>query len=513
MTKPNFSAPCTSGLLALLIAGSLVISPQQLLSQTLISPAFNTGVNKKKKKADPPEVQLTITAAESPDPLLRYRLWPAVEKRRNISVNDIVSRAIIHTIQASKSDSTYSPQKFVEWESLPLDEMPIEDAKKAIRPYGLALAELKRGETLMRNDYDIQLDDLSPRELIGTLLPELQQGRLLSRVLCLRARISAAEHRWEDMIDDCRLGFRLAEITGKSTDFLVSRLVGQSIAQVTMRVLEDAITQADPPNLYWALASVPAENLFEIRESLEYGSVPFSRILKDVSNLPDTSIGEDQARAKLLELIKILTEMSETSLISAALSAALDSDTQQLAAGTFVIAIAEQSRDTLADTDQWRDRVDDLSDSEAVLRATVLEVKRMRDTYLAWSLLPDYLWDSYSKERNAIFDESGDSFNPATMLVLQLPPAVGAAKKAGMCSMQQYNFLLTLEALRMHAAETDQLPETIDGLRPVPARRDSLSQKNFGYQRTNPHSATMTRQPRHERDTETTFEIKLKGKP
>ena len=510
MTTSSILASRNPGLLVLLMASCLALtalSPQRLGAQGLVSPAFKAKPpqNDKPESTQPAMVPLTITRSTAPDPLFRYRLWPAVEKRRETSANDIVSRAIIHTIQASKSDSTYSSDKFVQWESLPLDEMPIEDVKKAIRPYGIALAELKRCETLMRYDYDIQLDELSPRELIGTLLPELQQMRLLSRVLSLRARTAAAEHRWGDMVDDCRLGFRLAEISSRSTDFLISRLVGQAIAQVTMRVLQDAITQEDPPNLYWALASVPAENLFEIRASLEFESVLVSRILKDVSNLPDASIGADQARAKLLELIKTLTGMTE-SLNSG-------TDTSQLAAGTFVIAFAEKSRETLADTDQWQDRVDELSDSEAVLRATVLEVKRMRDRWLAWSLLPDYLWDSYSKERNAVFDEPGDSFNPATMLILQLTPTVDAAKKAGLRSMQQYNFLLTLEALRMHAAETDELPESIDGLRPVPAWRDSLSQKNFGYQRTKPHSATVTRHPRFNNDTETTFEIKLEGKP
>jgi hypothetical protein len=99
------------------------------------------------------------------------------------------------------------------------------------------------------------------------------------------------------------------------------------------------------------------------------------------------------------------------------------------------------------------------------------------------------------------------------MLILQLTPSVYSAHKSGLRGMQQYNFLLTLEALRMHAAETGELPKSIDALRPVPAWRDSLTQTNFGYQRTKPNSATITRHPRFKGDTETTFEIKLKDKP
>ena len=496
---------------ALILASCTVVSLASLpeiSAQVLVSPAFKAEQAEDKssdKKTGPVATQLSIHAAGPSDPLFRYRLWPAVEKRRNISVNDIVSRAIIHTIQASNSDSPHPSEKFIEWESLPLDEVPIESVKEAIRPFGFALAELQRGEVLMKNDYDIQLDELSPRELIGTLLPELQQMRLLSRVLCLRARIAAAEHRWDNMVDDCRLGFRLAEIAATSNDFLISRLVGQAIARRTMQVIEDTVTQTDVPNLYWALASVPAKKLFETRESIEFESVLVSRILKSASELPDTPIGENLARKKLLELIETLTGLSDF----------LDSEasTKQLMAGTFIVAIAENSREILASTDRWRDRVDKLSDSEAVLRATVLEANRMRDTWLAWSLLPDYSWDQYSKERNAVFDEPGDSVNPATMLILQLTPSLDSAHKSGLRSMQQYNFLLTLEALRMHAAEAGELPKSIDALRPVPAWRDSLTQTNFGYQRTKPNSATITRHPRFKGDTETTFEIKLNDKP
>ncbi len=131
-------------------------------------------------------------------------------------------------------------------------------------------------------------------------------------MLALRARVAAAEHRWDDMIDDCRLGFRLADITGKRGHFLVSRLVGQAIASVMQEVMEDAITQGDPPNFYWALASVPAQQIHETQESLEFEGSLVSRMIKTVGKLPDTPIGEELARRKLRELMEAYAALSQT---------------------------------------------------------------------------------------------------------------------------------------------------------------------------------------------------------
>ena len=102
--------------------------------------------------------------------------------------------------------------------------------------------------------------------------------RTLARVLSLRARLAIREQRWDDLVDDCRVGFRLAEVAGHSTDFLVGRLVGFAIANTMMEVIEQAIQQPGCPNLYWALASLPSARLFETRNSLEFESILISRV-------------------------------------------------------------------------------------------------------------------------------------------------------------------------------------------------------------------------------------------
>ena len=93
----------------------------------------------------------------------------------------------------------------------------------------------------------------------------------------------------------------------------------------------------------------------------------------------------------------------------------------------------------------------------------------------------------------------------------QLTPAVNAARQAGRRSEQFQNWLITIEALRMHAAQTGELPISLDHLLPVPAWRDTIAKAAFGYQRSTPDQATLTRAPRYPDDPDTTYRITLKG--
>lgn len=519
MTKLKLTASCLSGLFAIAMTGNLMLPPQALLAQTMVSPAFQKEAKKpeieqqqvQKKDTTATDNQINITSAGAPDPLLRYRLWPAAEKRRNASVDAIMSRAIILTIQASNSESgnngvgETNRREIQEWQTMPLSQLPIAKVKKHVSQYGFALDELKRGESLMRSDYELHLEDLTTPELYGTLLPELQEARHLARVLALRARTAAAEQRWEDMIDDCRLGFRLADITGKRGHFLISRLVGQAIASVMQEVIEDAITQGDPPNFYWALASVPTRQIYETQDAIDFEGSLVSRMIKTVGKLPDTPIGEERARRKLREIMESNAALSQT-------LAPAESATTQLLMGVFTIAVAEQSRQLLANTAQWKNRTEELSNSECVLRATVLEVKRMRDAWIAWSYLPDYLNEKYSVERDKLLNDAQGSLpSPAKMILLQILPAFDSVTAAELRGIQKHNLLQTLEALRMHASQSGELPTTIENLHPVPALQDPITQRNFVYTRSSPTTATIQRSPTRQGDLSTELKITLKG--
>ncbi len=244
---------------------------------------------------------------------------------------------------------------------------------------------------------------------------------------------------------------------------------------------------------------------------MEFETVLMSRIFEPARNLPNEPIGEQEASMRLKQIAdeacKVLTSASPSANQMAM---------AQMSSGMMVVAFAPSARKMLAETDQWKGRADLLSASEAVLRASELDYRRMRDRGLAWSMLPRGYWDDYQQERADAFAIPRDPFagpNLFISLLSTLQPAMDAVLSSGIRAEQTRNYLMTLEALRMHAAATGQLPETLEQLRPVPAWIDSLSAKPFPYKRLSPTHAVLTRAPRVVGDDETQVTIELKEKP
>ena len=455
----------------------------------------------KRSSDEPPRVLRLYPAAEA-DPPLRYRLWPAAALREERSSAVFVNRAVMLSMQAQNDPAKRQAftDRYNEWSEMELTKLPRDEVRKFLDQYAqTSLRELARAENLMQVDYDLRLDELGAVAMVQTVLPELQEMRQLARLLSLRARLAIAERRWDQAVNDLRLGFRLGEIAAHSTDFLVGRLVGYAISNLMLDAIEEAIQLPDCPSLYWALASLPEEHLFEVRDSVEFESGLITRLMGRQA-LPDKVIGAEAARAEIRRLAKevhMIVNYDERS----------DLTLPSLFSGLYVVAMADDSRDFLATT-AWGEDAFKLSAPEAVLRATLLKYSRARDQWVKWGMLPDELWSEYRAERDAAIraTESGD---PVLAVINLLTPAVDAAHQASRRLRQTRNLLISIEALRLHAASAGGFPESTERLRPVPCWQDSIARKPFGYQRTSRTTATLTRSPRWANDTDFSLALEL----
>lgn len=458
------------------------------------------------EKAEEKPEPWQLHPASEPDPALRYRFWPAREDQVASNPVPFVNRAIIMLQSRESSEFWQQYQEWAEVARMPLEALPIAEIKEALAAQERPLNELQRAENLMDLEYDLRMQELTVSETVATLLPEIQEMRSLARLLHLRGRVAIAEGRWEDLTRDVRVGFRLAEVAGHSTDFLVGRLVGIAISGVMMDLVEEAIQQPGCPNFYWALATVP-DRLYETRGSMQFESTLMRRIFQDVPEFSDEPIGEAAARAHLQ---RMAGEIGQWSMLAPFPS---DPTTAKLALGASVVMLAEPARDYLAATPRWGARARDLSASEAVLRAGLLKTDRLLDNWVKWALLPPELFTQYRDEFEKAINPDAFPPDPITLLSQLLFPAVQAAHRAERRSLQLRNLLITVEALRMHAAGAGELPKSLDSLQPVPAWPDSLAYGSFGYERISPTRATLTGEPRYSGDEERTINIHLELDP
>ncbi|WP_372895249.1 hypothetical protein [Stieleria sp.] len=473
--------------------GQVMLSPTVEKSEAVAEP-------------EPRSPPLLLHARPQSDPPLRYRLWPAPERHRPRNAMVAVNRSMLLVAQVSAKQKRDFLDRYDAWTEIPIDELPVEDAKASYAPFGTAIDVLRTGENWMDLKYDLGLEDMTFAEKLATLLPELQESRDLARLLCMRARVAAAENRWDDAVDDLRLGFRLSEITAHSTNTQLSRLIGIAISESLLDTIESMIQQPNCPNLYWALAGLPVDRLFSMRAAIEYESTTayHAGSLVGLNELPDEIIGEAKALIRLKEMSDAIATMFD-SVDTTAETTFL----HQLSTGVLITMMVQPSRQLLLENDDWDERVDELSDAEAVLRASDFELTRIRERWLAWSLLPDELWADNKARREAAMRVSPDTVTLGGQLARIMLPSFPSATSRGLDVKQKHHQLLTLEALRMHAAETGALPDAIDKLTPVPAWLDPISRKPFVYLRKTATEATLSRAAGSSNRTNPTLTIQL----
>ena len=123
---------------------------------------------------------------------------------------------------------------------------------------------------------------------------------------------------------------------------------------------------------------------------------------------------------------------------------------------------------------------------QIVLADASLELKRYADDAGKGNLLPLKAGAPLLERFDRNFQAWATQKNGATVASViggLLFPAVRQAREAETRRVMSYNRLMTLEALRMHAAEHNgQLPETLEDLDPVPAMTDPFSGETFGYE-------------------------------
>ncbi|MEM9826569.1 MAG: hypothetical protein AAF958_08260 [Planctomycetota bacterium] len=457
---------------------------------------------------------IEISPAAQVRPALRYRFWPAADKRRSESATALYNRSILAmtevnlraNLSADDIDNTYN-----KWLDGPLEVSEVEKVKSFLEKYDLAFGELDRAIPMMRVDYELALENSSVEEWFSLSLQEVQSSRELARLISLRAKVAAAEDRWDDHARDVMTLYRLADIVGKTNDFLVTKLVSLALLGIADGLVREASVFDSSPNFYWALASVP-ESVFGMRDSIEVETLVINRMMNFDVRLPETPIGREAAAVLWKELAKEYA--SAFRLFDS--TQRLDQPAVDLASGLAVVALSGPSREYLRENKSWGSKADDLSGIEAVLRATADQLQVQTGDRLKWALLPRTIRHRYIDRAEQFAGTRSRTpeamLNPATMIIGLLLPAVQAANTATMRYESMHYETATLQALREHAARTGELPKSL-GEMELPAWPDPirghLENAGYGYVRENATTAKFKRDSRWPGDQAATLIIKL----
>jgi hypothetical protein len=426
------------------------------------------------KTVEPTEtvIRLTVQPMAAPKPALKYQLLP--ELREMNPGNPVQEYMKCFAEQQNFFFSKAAQDDRERYQVIPLHELPV----KELRHYG--------GSALRQADYAARLDtpnwQILPRikaEGIGTLLPDIQQLRMLAAALKVRFRVEVAEKRFDDALTTAKTMFALSRHLGEHPT-LIGDLVGMAIANVAIGPLEEMLQQPGCPNLYWALTDLP-NPLISLRNGFQGTRVMLNA---HVEGFEDRRVMTQQ------ELDKLLARLSQTlkdlQLVKADAKTWLQSrleNEQHLA----------DARQRLIDSGLPEDRVKAFLPLQVVLLDEKTKLEARLHDEMKLMTLPYWQVDGQFHSPRASDDLSDQ--------LLSLFGGAGKVRKAQARLEQRIALLRHVEAIRLYAAEHDgKLPASLNDIgQPLPA--DPFTGQPFHYSIDGPLAEVRGSPPRGDATT------------
>jgi hypothetical protein len=193
---------------------------------------------------------LTVSPARDVLPALKYRLLPPSWDLREGNAVPIYLRLSHEQNSDTRKYWTETPQS---WNDLPIDQIPLEDARKFLKSYRYMLRQLELGTRRRTADWNYTTEEPHP---IGLLLPDCQTVRTYVPMLILQARVALAASDFSKAVYDLQTSFAFCRQFAEGPT-LIHSVIAVAIANEVVEAVADFVERPDSPNLYWALTALP----------------------------------------------------------------------------------------------------------------------------------------------------------------------------------------------------------------------------------------------------------------
>ncbi len=412
---------------------------------------------------------LTVSPARAPMPVFKYRLYPQAMERVEGNAVPIYLRFAHERNDERRKALSDKPS---EWNELPLDKMPMAEAKEFLKGYAYNLKQLDIGARRKAADWNYTLDAGNP---VGILLPDAQEMRRHAPILVLKARVEILEGRYADAIRTLETGFSFSQQISNGP-FLISSLVGVACASLFSDCLLEMVQRPDAPNLYWALAVIPRP-LIDLRNPNEYEQAILEMQFPDLADLSRPRTAEEwDAGLKRTRLIYRDVFSGET-----------DEERQKRvkdpaepASKSPDLPIAKKYLVDVAGIAAAK--IEAMAPAQILLLYLSHSYREICDETFKATYLPYTHFRELQLEAEKRLKSLPDT--EACRIAKDFLPSVLKVRHSQMRLERKLAALMAIEALRMHAAaKGGQLPDKLDQVKVVPVPLDPGSGKPFEYVR------------------------------
>jgi hypothetical protein len=434
-------------------------------------------------------VQLSVTPAPEPEPVLRHRL---IARDVDLVTGNAVPfyyRAMLELAPTMKQlREKFDEEKELSlWygtgeEATPIDRLPIEKVREAVRIFEpIYRNHLKLAFQRSDCDWELGIGELRGIDIISFLLPEFQDSRQIARMQALRTRLALAEQRYDDAIEIMRQQYRLGGDVSQPP-FLVCGLIGIAINSVSNGTLIELIASKDSPSMYWALTELPHPAI-DLRRAARF-EMDFGPRMFPFIDHPETA---EHAPAEWNRLFA--QSLAELGSVTAGPTRESDELHQVKAAigatGLGLIGYSH-AKERLVAQGMDRAAVEKMAVGQVIAIYTNRIYRRFSDAF-------EKLWYVPYKDVKQLSNDLENQLNDARMfgngddreilpIVSTLLPAVNAARGAQVRLEREIAALRIIEALRMHAAaHGGALPGSLADVTAVPIPDNPATGRPFEY--------------------------------
>lgn len=445
------------------------VAPQTSASTATTAPTRDAALAAEDEQAKP----LVVHPAAEPGMAMRYRMWPSPDSLKP-------GRAEVHFFRALVMAQAIDPATQAKVTSYLDEELTpkiLNEIRQFLTQNDQLLAEVRRMALCEEQVLDLRIRDLSGIDAYSLPLSEVQAARGLARLIQLQLLVKIQDGDFAGAMDAWQMGFRLAALVGNG-ETLIQHLVGNAIAAVMLEAVEQAIVRPDCPNLYWALASLPRP-LNDIRKGIATESQFATRVLPSIDEAGKGVLTPEQWRDRLLGDLGRLQQMEGGQ------GAGGDSVFSRSLFLSLLVHSESELRQRLLSRGWTEAQVEKMSVYEKACVDAVEETQYWRDRLFSPLLLPDAQAGPILEERQEEMNrwlQVNRSRSLGAVTVSLLFPSVMAAHTSYLSVEYRVNRWMTVEALRMQAAQADgQLPDNLKSLTKVPALDDPFASQPFEY--------------------------------
>jgi hypothetical protein len=418
---------------------------------------------------------LSVSPRNAPSPALAYRLLPPSWELKEGNAVPIYLRLVHDQPDAVRKRWNETP---VAWNSLPVDKVPLDEARKFLQGHHYRLRQLEVGARRRTAEWDYTLDEPNP---IGLLLPDLQAMRSYAPMLILQVRLALAEGDFKGAARHLETGFAFSRHVAEAPT-LIHSMIAIGLASQFAGTVADFVERPDAPNLYWALTAMPRP-LIDLRRGMEFEYSMLEKQFPQLGDLERQRTAEQwdstlqRVRTDLRELAELPAEGGKRKLpdwfpknCGPGDPAAKSPDLP--AARKFVAGTKGLSAE----------KVEAMPPAQVLLLYMVGTYNEDRDDWHRVAYLP------YPQAR-PMFDAAAKRLRQAPISEGHLPARLLLAGLDRVMDGQvrlerNLTALRVVEALRMHAAVHDgKFPDKLDDVTVVPIPDDPGTGKPFAYSR------------------------------